>query len=247
MDAAQIEKATHHLAAAGSLCVLTGAGMSAESGIATFRDRDGVWSKFNPAELATPEAFRRDPVRVWDWYRLRRAQLREIEPHEGHRVLAEWERWFDAVQVVTQNVDGLHTRAGSSGVIELHGRLARSRCVRCEYTIEGLDDLGPDPRCLECGQRLRPSVVWFGEWLPPGAWEAAIEAASSCDVGLVIGTSGVVQPAASLTDVILSRGLPLIEINPNTSEISGRATVSIRAGCRDVLMAIDRRLRPEST
>lgn len=235
-----IEQAARHLAAARALCVLTGAGMSAESGIATFRDRDGLWSKFNPAELATPEAFRRAPDRVWEWYRRRRAQLREAAPHAGHRVLARWESRFAAVRIVTQNVDGLHTRAGSTHVIELHGRLALCRCVRCVYTVEGLDDLGPDPRCPNCEARLRPGVVWFGEMLPPGAWAAAVEAASRCDAGLVIGTSGVVQPAASLADVILSRGVPLIEINPNASEISGRATVSIRAGCRDALTAIDR-------
>jgi NAD-dependent deacetylase len=217
--------------------------MSAESGLSTFRDPDGHWSKFNPAELATPQAFRRDPLKVWEWYRLRRANLRTVEPHEGHRVLAAWEARFAAFALVTQNVDGLHHRAGSRRVIELHGRLDVARCTACEAQVQHLEDLGPDPRCDQCEARMRPGVVWFGESLPPGALEAAFAAARACDILLVIGTSGVVQPAASLADLARSSGASVIEINPGVTPISEIADVAIRSGSRDALRAIDQRLR----
>ncbi|MBL8879266.1 MAG: NAD-dependent deacylase [Phycisphaerales bacterium] len=235
----EIKNAADWVRNATSICVLTGAGMSAESGVATFRDAGGVWSKFNPAELATPQAFSRNTQKVWEWYRARRAQLREVLPHAGHKVLARWETPSRRVNVVTQNVDGLHIQAGSSSVIELHGRLRAVRCVACPFEIDSLDDLGEDPLCPRCHQRLRPGVVWFGEMLPSGAWDEAMRAIAVCDLALVIGTSGVVQPAASLADAVLDRGVRLIEINPNVSELSNRATIAIRAGCRDALLAID--------
>lgn len=232
------------LAGAGSVCVSTGAGMSAESGLDTFRDSDGLWSRFNPAELATPEAFWRDPRRVWAWYRMRREKLRSVEPHEGHRILARWEHLFTYFCLVTQNVDGLHHRAGSTRVLELHGRLDLAQCVGlagggCTYKILGLDDLGDDPRCPECGRRLRPGVVWFGEMLPPAAIEAAFDAARRCDVFLVVGTSGVVQPAASLAEAATAQGAKVIEINPQETELSGLAEVRIRDTSRQALIAID--------
>lgn len=239
-DAGAIQRAAEILRTAKHVCVSTGAGMSAESGVATFRDRDGLWSKFNPAELATPEAFRRDPGRVWEWYRARRAQLRTVEPHEGHRVLARWAARFDRFTLITQNVDGLHERAGSSNVIELHGRLDRAPCTACDYAATGLDDLGEDPRCPKCNARLRPGVVWFGEALPPGAIDAAFEAAEHSGVLLVIGTSGVVQPAASLAGAARDHGAAVIEINPGETELSQLARVCIRSACGEALRAIDR-------
>lgn len=219
--------------------------MSAESGVATFRDRDGLWSKFNPAELATPEAFARAPQRVWEWYRARREQLRTIRPHIGHTLLAAWERRVE-LTLVTQNVDGLHHRAGSTRVIELHGRLDVARCTACPVQVQGLDDLGPDPRCGACAERLRPGVVWFGEMLPPGAIEAAFAAATACDVLLVIGTSGVVQPAASLAQAAREAGARVIEINPTSTELSHVAHVCLRAPCGAALAALDAAWRQQT-
>ena len=217
--------------------------MSAESGVPTFRDENGYWSKIDVEEVATPEGFARDPLKLWEWYRWRRQELAKIEPHAGHRLLAEWESRVDDFVIVTQNIDGLHHAAGSQNVIELHGRLDTVRCTRCDYHFQGLDDLGADPRCPECEARLRPAVVWFGEMLPPGAIEAAFAAAQRCDVLLVIGTSGVVQPAASLAEVAKSYGAQVVEINPNPTSLSSLTDISIRRGCRDALIEIDKAWR----
>ena len=217
--------------------------MSVESGIEAFRDENGLWSKFDAEELATPQGFARDPVKVWAWYRERRSKLREIRPHEGHCLLAEWETRAPRFVVVTQNIDGLHHVAGSKNIIELHGRLDQARCMVCDYSVQGLDDLGPDPRCPECEERLRPDVVWFGEMLPPGAIEAAFEAAQTCDVLLLIGTSGVVQPAASLAEVAKSYGARIIEVNPRATALTSLADVRVPAGCRDALVEIDKAWR----
>ncbi len=235
---AAILRAAELLRRAERVAVSTGAGMSAEAGIATFRDRDGLWSKFNPEELATPQAFARQPQRVWEWYRARRAQLATVEPHAGHRVLARWERRFHSLDLITQNVDGLHARAGSSRVIELHGRLDVALCVSCARRVCGLDDLGADPHC-ECGARLRPGVVWFGESLPAGAWDVAQDAAQRCEVLLVIGTSGVVQPAASLAQIACAHGARVIEINPQPTPISSLAEVRLAGTCAGLLGALD--------
>ncbi len=243
MNETEIEQAAELLAKASSVCVSSGAGMSAESGIETFRDENGLWSKFDAEELATPEAFERDPVKVWDWYRHRRRQLATIEPHAGHRLLAEWEERVDDFVVVTQNIDGLHHAAGSQNVIELHGRMDAVRCVSCDYQLQGLDDLGPEPRCPKCQDWLRPGVVWFREMLPPGAIEAAFAAAQRCDVLLLIGTSGVVQPAASLAEAAKSYGAAVIEVNPNQTALSSLADVHVAAGCRDALTALDKAWR----
>lgn len=239
MDDQAVVQAARALIAARSVCVSTGAGMSVESGIDTFRGEDGVWSKFSVDDYATPQAFLRDPVKVWSWYRARRARLASVEPHEGHRVLAEWEERIGDFTVVTQNIDGLHHRAGSRNVIELHGRLDVVRCTYCDYTMQTLEDLGEDPSCPVCMKRLRPGVVWFYEPLPAGAIERAFLAAQRCDVFVVIGTSGVVQPAASLIDAAKAYGATTIEVNPNPSELSHLANVCVRDGCRAALTAID--------
>lgn len=239
MDETPLIHAARLLIAADSVCVSTGAGMSKESGIDTFRDEDGLWSKFNPEELATPQAFRRDPVKVWAWYRERRQKLAQIGPHDGHRVLAEWETRIKNFTLVTQNIDGLHHRAGSRNVIELHGRLDVVRCTYCDYNVQTFDDLGEDPACPLCSKRLRPGVVWFGEALPEGAIEAAFLAAQRCRVFVVIGTSGVVQPAASLADAAQAHGARVIEINPNPTELSHLADICVRDGCQRALVGID--------
>lgn len=201
---------------------MTGAGVSADSGIPTFRGAGGLWREYRAEDLATPEAFRRDPRLVWEWYEWRRGLIRDAEPNAAHRAIAEL---ADAA-VVTQNVDGLHARAGSADVVELHGNIFRARCVREGTTSLRLDAF-PDvpPRC-ECGALLRPDVVWFGEALPPEAVERAVGAISSADLLLVIGTSGIVYPAAGF--VTLHRGLS-IEINPETSGVSSACTLAMPA------------------
>ena len=241
MNTDSITKAAGWLADAKRVVISTGAGMSAESGVPTFRDEAGLWKNFRPEELATPQAFARDPLYVWSWYRWRRAKLAEIRPHEGHCMLARWEQRQPAVelQLVTQNVDGLHHVAGSKNVLELHGRLDVARCTKCAYQVQGLHDLGEDPRCPDCAERLRPGVVWFGESLPPGAIERAFELARQCEVMLVIGTSGVVQPAASLAEVARRAGAKVIEINPSRTPISDVANLHIPSGCRDALLALE--------
>lgn len=223
--------------------------MSAESGVPTFRDESGLWQNFRPEELATPQAFARDPLYVWSWYRWRRSKLATVRPHEGHYVLARWEARGRAdggrtpgglrVELITQNVDGLHHAAGSQNVLELHGRLDAARCTACVYQIHGLHDLGEDPRCPDCGARLRPGVVWFGESLPPGAIERAFALARDADVFVVIGTSGVVQPAASLADAAQDAGARVIEINPGRTPVSAIADLHLASGCRDTLTALD--------
>ncbi len=234
-----VADAVRLLSAVKAVCISTGAGMSAESGLETFRDQNGLWSRFNVEELATPDAFRRDPIKVWAWYRWRRQKLVTVQPHDGHRVLAAWEQRVPNLTLVTQNIDGLHHRAGSRNVIELHGRLDLACCTHCDYSVQGLEDLGPDPACPVCTKRLRPGVVWFGEPLPPEALHAAFDAAERCEVFLVIGTSGVVQPAASLVGSAKAGGATVVEINPQPSELSHLADVVLRDGCRAALMQLD--------
>lgn len=219
------------LARARHVCVLTGAGISAESGIPTFRDAlTGLWAGFRPEELATPEAFERDPARVWQWYEWRRELVRRASPNAGHLALAELAGRVPRLTLVTQNVDGLHQRAGSEAVIEYHGNLLRDRCT-VEQTIAARAAGGtPDalPRCAACGALLRPDVVWFGETIPLDALQQADAAARDCDVFLSIGTSSLVYPAAGLAETALRRGVPLIEINPGATELSPLATVALR-------------------
>lgn len=204
------------------IVVFTGAGVSAGSGIPTFRGPGGLWRNFRPEDLATPGAFHRDPLLVWEWYEWRRGLIREAKPNAAHEAIA---RIPDAV-VVTQNVDGLHARAGARDVVELHGNLFRVRCMRegnPRVHEEPFDAL--PPRCA-CGALLRPDVVWFGEALPPDAVERTVGAIHNADLLLVIGTSGVVYPAAGF--VSLHRGLS-IEINPDTSGVSSACTFAIPA------------------
>lgn len=213
------------------LVFLTGAGMSAESGVPTFRDTlTGLWSRFDAQALATPTAFRRDPALVWGWYRWRAAQLRRAAPNAGHAAIATLERAGHAVDVVTQNVDDLHERAGSTRVAHLHGRLLHSRCMDCGARCEPdpiVDPAPPDegapeapPACERCGGSYRPDVVWFGEALPEAAWEAGLHAIARCDRVVVVGTSGLVQPAASLPQLARENGKPVLEINPVPSAIT---------------------------
>ncbi len=202
---------------------LTGAGVSAESGVPTFRDaQTGLWARYRPEELATPEAFARHPERVWAWYAWRRSLVQQAAPNPAHEALARMERLVPEFTLITQNVDGLHQRAGSQRVIELHGNLMRTVCAARRHLVERWDPVpeGEVPRCPYCGSLLRPDVVWFGEALPGEALEAARRAAEEADVMLVIGTSGLVYPAAALPALAAERGAYLIEVNPQETALS---------------------------
>ncbi len=229
------------LRAARSVAVLTGAGVSAESGVPTFRDaQQGLWAQFDPRELATPSAFARDPKRVWDWYALRREMVGRVAPNPGHFALAALERRVPDFLLATQNVDGLHQRAGSERVVELHGNITRVRCSR-EGTVVARWDDGDDaapPRCPRCGAFLRPDVVWFEELLPPDALAAAEDAARHCDVLLVAGTSAEVYPAAALPEYALRRGARVVEVNPSETPLSAHAVDVLRGPAGVVLPAL---------
>ena len=218
------------------IVVLTGAGVSADSGIPTFRGQGGLWRNYRAEDLATPEAFARNPLLVWEWYEWRRSIVREAEPNAAHRAIAS----LAEAQVVTQNVDGLHQRAGSQNVIELHGNLFRTRCVRDDARRDAFDAFDDLPPHCECGALLRPDVVWFGETLPEGAFARAGHAVREADLLLVIGTSGVVFPAAGL--VSLHDGLS-IEINPQVSAISSACTFAIAAKAAEAAPAIIEAIR----
>jgi NAD-dependent deacetylase len=213
---------------ARSIVVMTGAGISAESGVPTFRGPGGLWKNFKPEELATPEAFERDPRLVWEWYDWRRGLIAAAKPNLGHYALVTLEKRVPEFALVTQNVDGLHALAGSRRVLEVHGNIWRTRCLSCRETREQRESPLPriPPRC-RCEGLLRPDVVWFGEPLPLDVVKAATKAIETCDLMLVVGTSGVVQPAASFGDRALARGVPMVEVNPEATPLS--------AGCAHVL------------
>jgi NAD-dependent deacetylase len=211
------------LAEARRVVALTGAGISAESGVPTFRAPDGYWAQYDPMELATPDAFRCDPDLVWRWYSHRRRVIAAAAPNAGHLALAEMETLFSDMTVITQNVDDLHHRAGSTRVIALHGGIERSRCAACGRAWHG--DAAPpsetDPRC-DCGGRIRPGVVWFGESLPADALRAAAATAETAELFLTVGTSGLVHPAAGLPDIARRAGAYCVEINPERTPLSSR-------------------------
>jgi NAD-dependent deacetylase len=203
------------------VCVLTGAGVSAESGVPTFRGEGGLWRSYRAEELATQGAFTRNPVLVWEWYDWRRQICRGTKPNPAHASIAELDRTLSSFLLVTQNVDGLHARAGSRRIVEFHGNIFRARCTRCGAVRDDLavplDEV--PPRC-ECGSLLRPDVVWFGEGLSETAIQAAFEASRSCDLMLVVGTSAVVQPAASVPMLAKQAGTSVVEVNPDETPIT---------------------------
>lgn len=229
------------IAKAGRVCVLTGAGMSAESGIATFRDTlTGLWSRFDPAQLASEEGFRADPQRVWDWYGERREGVRAAAPNAGHRALGEFARRRPGVlTVVTQNVDDLHQRAGNADTIRLHGDILADRWLEPCRKVPACDPAsaapGRPPRCAACGNLARPGVVWFGEMLPEGAIGAAERAARTAEVMLVVGTSGAVWPAAGLASRARRSGAFVAIVNPHPSEIDAEAQVLLRGTAAQLL------------
>jgi NAD-dependent deacetylase len=225
---------------AQSVAVLTGSGISAESGVPTFRDaQTGLWARYEPTKLATPEAFARDSRLVWEWYAWRRELVEEASPNPGHEALAELERHVPEFVLVTQNVDGLHRRAGSQRVIELHGNIQRSKCSVEDTAVEPRED-DPEipPSCPSCGAFLRPDVVWFGEMLPAGGLEEAFEAARGCDLFFSVGTSSLVQPAASLPFEALRNGAVIAEVNPNDTPLTRHAEYALRGRAGEVLPAL---------
>ena len=231
---------------ATTVVVATGAGMSRESGIPTFRDAlTGLWARYDPEDLATEAAFRRHPARVFGWYAWRRQLVARAVPHAGYAALVALEARVPELVVVTQNVDGLHRRAGSRRVIELHGSLERFFCVDARHPFPAADvperatesDLDPPP-CPRCGAPVRPGVVWFGEALPERAVDEAWELAARCDVMLVVGTSGLVQPAAALPSIARDAGAMVIEVNPEPSELTPLAHLHCRGPAGVVLPAL---------
>ncbi len=217
---------TQKLRTSRHIAALTGAGVSAESGVPTFRQaQTGLWAQFRPEELATPQAFAATPRRVWEWYAWRRDLVSKAVPNAGHRALATLEAHLTArggaFTLITQNVDGLHQQAGSRRVIELHGNLGRTKCSRCGEVITQWEETDtPPPCCPHCGGFLRPDVVWFGESLPGEALNAATAAARRCDLMLVVGTSAVVQPAASLPLLAIEHSATVVEVNPEDTPLT---------------------------
>ncbi|MCX6134646.1 MAG: NAD-dependent deacylase [Ignavibacteriales bacterium] len=220
-----------------SVCVLTGAGISAESGVPTFRGEDGLWKKFKPEELANFQAFIRNPDLVWEWYAYRKKLIHEVIPNAGHSALVELERSVDDFTLVTQNVDNLHRRAGNKSVVELHGNIERSYCIECRTSVSelDLDAKSGAPHCSHCGGLIRPDVVWFGEMLPVEAYSIAEQAARRCDLFLCVGTSAVVYPAASLPHTALDHGAYVVQINREHTELSARAQETLLGAAGEIL------------
>lgn len=235
-----------------NMAVLTGAGASAESGLQTFRDStntsstgsrqaghalgQALWTQYRPEDLATPEAFERNPELVWEFYAMRRLKAGEVKPNPGHIALTEMARHIPHFMLITQNVDGLHQQAGSVGVIELHGNITRIKCSHgCGVFSEWEDVPGHVPTCPNCGAKLRPDVVWFGEMLPRAELEAALEAARNCQVFFSIGTSSLVQPAASLPFLARHYGAVVVEINIEATTLTASADYFLQGRSGEVL------------
>jgi NAD-dependent deacetylase len=245
MNEHQVEEVVEFLAGARRVAVLTGAGISAESGVPTFRGNDGLWKQYRAETLATPEAFERDPVLVWEWYDWRRSLVAPVAPNAGHLVLAGWESLFGDLAVITQNVDGLHAKAGSRNIVELHGNIWKLRCTR-EGTVEENRDT-PLPRippvCPNCGSLVRPHIVWFGESLDPVVLDRAYGLSEACQAMFVIGTSAVVQPAASLPLAASRAGAKIIEVNIEPTPLTPQADYFFPGMAGEILPLLDRRLR----
>jgi len=213
---------------------VTGAGISQESGIPTFRGKDGYWRKYDPMKLASIDAFYDDPKLVWEWYDDRRKNILDVKPNEGHFAISQMEEFKDVV-VLTQNIDGLHQRSGSTNVLELHGSIIRIKCTVCDFIDNITENFESLPPKCKCGSMLRPDVVWFGEPLPQNIWQSAIKEASVCDVMVIVGTSLVVSPANTLPVYAKQNGAILIEVNPEKTVMSNDMTLSIQATSVGVL------------
>ncbi len=215
--------------AANNIVFFTGAGISAESGISTFRGKDGLWNKLKPEELANFNAFLKNPDMVWEWYQLRKKIIDENKPNPGHLAIADCENIFENVTVITQNVDNLHRRAGSKNVLELHGNIEKNYCIKCKTRYDDLKSTNDKkvPKCTKCGGLIRPDIVWFGEMLPLGVFEAAEKAAMNSDICFVVGTSAVVFPAANIPQLARQYGSIIVEINIEATELTSYAQYSL--------------------
>lgn len=223
-----IESIINKIKTANKIVFVTGAGISQESGIPTFRGTDGLWKKYDPMQLATIDAFYQDPKLVWEWYEDRRKNILEAKPNAGHIAIADLEKNKQVI-VLTQNIDGLHQKAGSTNVLELHGSIIRIKCTKCNFEDEILSRfINLPPKCDNCGSILRPDVVWFGEPLPQNVWYNAIEHANSCDVMIIAGTSLVVSPANTLPLYAKQNGAMLIEVNPDETIMSNDMDYSLK-------------------
>lgn len=248
MDDHAIQQAVGVVRGARNIEVFTGAGMSADSGLETYRDEDtGVWSKVDPQAMASISAWGKDPEPMWAWYRWRAGVAAKSEPNAGHRAIAYWagSDVVDQVHVTTQNIDNLHERAGSGNVTHLHGSLFHFRCTVCSMPWEDDGDYPPDPverlappKCSLCGNLIRPGVVWFGESMPQKEWEHAENRMHETDLVVIVGTSGIVYPAASLPVIAHQRGVPILEITPKETDLSQIATYSWRATAATALPAL---------
>jgi NAD-dependent deacetylase len=230
----------NRLRSAEKVTIMTGAGISAESGVPTFRDaQTGLWSKYDPQELATPQAFRRNPKLVWDWYAWRRELITSVQPNAGHQALVQLEQFVPRLTQITQNIDGLHQAAGSANPIELHGNIIRTKCFedgRIVATWPETADI--PPRCPDCGGMLRPDVVWFNESLPQEALIQAISAAQNCDLYFSVGTSALVQPAASLAHEARRTGATLVEINLESTPLTSYTDFALHSPAAIILPAL---------
>jgi NAD-dependent deacetylase len=251
MASSDLSKTAQLLKAAKHVVIVTGAGVSKESGIPTFREaQTGLWAQYDPTELATPQAFRQDPDKVWAWYRFRYHMVAKAEPNPGHFAIVEMASLVPKLTLLTQNIDGLHARAGSQNVIELHGNIARYRCsVSCQgdptlvdiSAVDIYDDHAPD--CPHCGEHVRPDVVWFGEVLPALALSAALDAVGKCDLMMVVGTSGVVQPVAPFPDRAKHAGAAIVEVNPEPGLGAHLADVTLKGPAGEILPELIRALQ----
>ncbi|OBJ67851.1 NAD-dependent deacylase [Mycobacterium sp. 1274756.6] len=230
------------------IAVLSGAGISAESGVPTFRDdKNGLWARFDPYELSSIQGWQQHPERIWGWYLWRHHLVGQVAPNDGHRAVAAWEDHAE-VTVVTQNVDDLHERAGSSTVHHLHGSLFRFRCAGCDAPYRGElpamaePALEVEPPLCGCGDLIRPDIVWFGEQLPTEPWQRAVEATQTADVVVVVGTSSIVYPAAGLPELALARGAAVVEVNPEPTPLSGSASAVLRESASAALPTLLQRL-----
>jgi len=228
------EDLENELKNAEKIVFVTGAGISQESGIPTFRGKDGHWRKHDPMKLATIDAFYEDPKLVWEWYEDRRKNILAAQPNPGHKAIAELEKYAKVV-VLTQNIDGLHQRAGSTNVLELHGSIIRIKCTVCDFKDEITSTFERFPPICKCGEMLRPDVVWFGEGLPQDVWGEAINHANSCDVMIIAGTSLVVSPANSLPMYARQNNSILIEINPEPTVMTSDVDLSLQTTSANAL------------
>ena len=232
-----LERAAEAIARCSVAAALTGAGISAESGVPTFRGQQGLWKKFKPEQLATMEAFLASPEIVWEWYNWRRELIGKVQPNPGHYALRDLEGLFRQFTLITQNVDNLHRLAGSSHVLELHGNIYRNKCAGCGRLVAQDMAIDPDhiPRCDQCGGKIRPDVVWFGELLTEAVIDEAFARAEEAEVFLSVGTSAIVQPAASLPLLAKRHGATLIEINPEPTPLSDFADFAFQAKSGELL------------